>query len=225
MLRPSLPVCLPVALGAVLLAGAAQAQDGRFAVGGNIGTPGVGAELQYKLNDHFVVRGGGDWMNFDFDRTYSDVDYSLKLKTSTGGAFVDWHPGGGGFFLSGGGYFGERKARLDGRPTGPTQIGDLTFTPEQIGTIRGGVEMSKTQPFLGLGWDNTFTRNSRWGFRVLGGVSFSDEPKVDLTATDGTLAGDPTFQAELQREEDNVREDAKGFKYFPVVQVGLNYRF
>jgi hypothetical protein len=60
---------------------------------------------------------------------------------------------------------------------------------------------------------------------VLGGVSFSKEPKVDLIATDGTLAGDPTFQAELQREEDNVRDDAKGFKYFPIVQVGLNYRF
>ena len=203
----------------------ARAQDGRLAVGANIGTPGLGAELQYKLSDNFVVRGGGDWMNVDRDHTYSGVDYSAKLKTSTAGAFIDWHPGGGGFFLSGGGYFGERKARLDGRPTGPTQIGDLTFTPEQIGTIRGDVEMSKTQPFLGLGWDNTFTRNSRWGFRVLGGVSFSDKPKVDLTATDGTLAGDPLFQAELQREEDDVRDDAKGFKYFPIVQVGLNYRF
>jgi hypothetical protein len=220
-----LRLSLAVALGVTLLAGAADAQDGRFAVGGNIGTPGLGAELQYKLNDNFVVRGGGDWMNFDYDHTYSGVDYSAKLKTGTGGAFVDWHPGGGGFFVSGGSYFGERKARLDGKPTGPTQIGDLTFTPEQIGTIRGDIEMSKAQPFLGLGWDNTFTRDSRWGFRVLGGVSFSDEPKVDLTAVDGTLAGDPTFQSELQKEEDNVRDDAKGFKYFPVLQVGVNYRF
>lgn len=222
---------LVAALGAAAVAGAtatplrALAQDGRLAVGGNIGTPGLGVELQYKLSDSFVLRGGGDWMNFDHDQTYSGVDYSAKLKTSTAGAFVDWHPGGGGFFLSGGSYFGERQARLDGRPTGPTQIGDLTFTPEQIGTIRGDVEMSKAQPFVGLGWDNTFARGGRWGFRVLGGVSFSDKPKVDLTATDGTLAGDPTFQAELQREEDNVRDDAKGFKYFPIVQVGLNYRF
>lgn len=220
-----LRLSLAAALGATLLASAASAQDGRLAVGGNIGTPGVGAELQYKLNDNFVVRGGGDWMNFDFDRTYSGVDYSLKLKTGTGGAFVDWHPGGGGFFLSGGSYFGERKARLNGRPTGPTQIGDLTFTPEQIGTIRGDIRMSSTQPFVGLGWDNTFVRDSRWGFRVLGGVSFSDAPRVDLTAVDGTLASDPTFQAELQKEEADVRDDAKGFKYYPVVQVGVNYRF
>lgn len=223
-----LRLSLAVACGLTLMAGAvcAHAQDsGRFAVGANIGTPGVGAELQYKLNENFVVRGGGDWMNFDYDHTYSDIDYSAKLKTSTGGAFIDWHPGGGAFFLSGGGYFGERKARLDGRPTQPTQIGSLTFTPEQIGTIRGDVEMSKTQPFLGLGWDNTFSRNGRWGFRLLGGVSFSDKPDVNLTATDGTLAADPTFQAQLIEEEAKIRDDAKGFKYFPIAQVGLNYRF
>jgi len=224
MLRHS----LVAAFGVVVLAGAAshaQAQDGRFAVGANIGTPGVGAELQYKLNDNFVVRGGGDWMNFDYDHTYSGIDYSAKLKTGTGGAFIDWHPGGGGFFLSGGSYFGERKAKLDGTPTGPTEIGGVVFTPTQIGTITGDVAMSKTQPFAGLGWDNTFSRNGAWGFRVLGGVSFSKEPKVDLTASGGTLSNDPTFLQQLQQEEDNVRDDAKGFKYFPIVQVGLTYRF
>ena len=220
-----LRLTLAAALGATLLAGAAQAQDGRFAVGGNIGTPGVGAELQYKLNDNFVVRGGGDWMKFDYDHTYSGVDYSAKLKTSTGGAFLDWHPGGGGFFVSGGSYFGERKAKLDGTPTGLTQIGSVTFTPAQIGTITGDVEMSKIQPFAGLGWDNTFSRNGAWGFRVLGGVSFSKSPKVDLTASGGTLSNDPTFLQQLQEEEGDVRDDAKGFKYFPIVQVGLNYRF
>jgi hypothetical protein len=218
---------MAAAVGAATLAaaGSALAQDGRWAIGGNIGTPGLGAELQYKFNDSLVVRGGGDWMNFNYDHTYSGVDYSAKLKAGTGGVFLDWHPGRGGFFLSGGSYFGERKARLDGTPNGPTQIGDLTFTPAQIGAIRGDIEMSRAQPFVGLGWDNTFHRNGAWGFRVLGGVSFSDKPKVDLTASGGTLSNDPIFQAELQREEDNVRDDAKGFKYFPVVQVGLNYRF
>lgn len=224
MLRPT----LAAAFGVMLLAGVASqanAQDGRFAVGGNIGTPGVGAELQYKLNDNFVVRGGGDWMDFHYNHTYSDVRYAAKLKTSTAGAFVDWHPGGGGFFLSGGSYFGERKARLDGTPQGLTQIGDLMFTPAQIGTIRGNVEMSKTQPFAGLGWDNTFTHDGRWGFRVLGGVSFSKEPKVDLIASGGTLSNDPNFQQQLRIEEQKVRDDAKDFKYFPVAQVGVTYRF
>jgi hypothetical protein len=223
MLRTTLAAA---ALAAILASAAsAQAQDGNLAVSGNIGTPGVGAELQYRLSDGFVVRGGGDWMSFDYDHAYSGVDYSAKLKTRTGGLFLDWHPGQGGFFVSGGSYFGERKAKLDGAPTGPTQIGDATFTPAQIGTITGDVAMSKTQPFLGLGYDNTFVGDSRWGFRVLGGVSFSDSPKVDLTASGGTLSNDPTFQAELRREEENVRDDAKGFKYFPIVQVGLSYRF
>ncbi len=216
-------------VGAALLAAAgsqALAQDGgNFAVGGNIGTPGIGLEAQYRLNDSFVVRGGGDWLDFDHDETYSGVAYTGKVKSKTAGLFLDWHPMQGGFFVSGGSYFGKRKINLSGTPTENTQIGGATFTPAQIGTITGDVELSDAQPFLGLGWDNTFSDEGGWGFRVLGGVSFSDSPKVDLTASGGTLSNDPTFQQRLREEEAEVRDDAKDFKYFPVAQIGLTYRF
>lgn len=216
-------------IGAALLAAAgsqAMAQDGgNFAVGGNIGTPGIGLEAQYRLSDSFVVRGGGDWLDFDHDETYSGVAYSGKVKSKTAGLFLDWHPMQGGFFVSGGSYFGKRKINLSGTPTENTQIGGATFTPAQIGTITGDVQLSDAQPFLGLGWDNTFSDEGGWGFRVLGGVSFSDSPKVDLTASGGTLSNDPTFQQRLREEEAEVRDDAKDFKYFPVAQIGLTYRF
>lgn len=216
-----------VTLGAAVLAAAgAQAQDGgNFAVGANVGTPGLGVEAQYRLSDSFVVRGGGDWLDFDHDETYGDVAYSGKVKSKTAGLFLDWHPMQGGFFVSGGSYFGKRKLNLDGRPTGNTNIGGVIFTPAQIGTITGDVELSDAQPFVGLGWDNTFSGDGGWGFRAMAGVSFSDEPKVNLTASGGTLSNDPTFQARLRQEEAEVREDAKDFKYFPVGQIGLTYRF
>jgi hypothetical protein len=211
---------------AMLLAAGAQAQDGgNFAVGANVGTPGLGLEAQYRLSDSFVVRGGGDWLDFDHDETYGDVAYKGTLKSKTGGVFVDWHPMQGGFFVSGGSYFGKRKLNLSGTPTRDTRIGGVTFTPQQIGTITGDVKLSDAQPFLGLGWDNTFTGDSAWGFRAMAGVSFSDSPKVNLSASGGTLSNDPTFQQQLREEEAEVRDDAKDFKYYPVAQVGVTYRF
>lgn len=209
----------------VLAAGAAQAQEGRFALGVNAGTPGLGVEAQFKLSDQLVVRGGADSLKFDHDDSYSGVDYSGKLKSRTGGVFLDWHPMGGGFFVSGGSYFGDRTLKLSGTPSGSTDIGGVTYTAAQIGTITGDVAMSDAQPFVGLGWDNTFSGDGGWGFRGLVGASFSDSPKVDLTASGGTLSNDPTFQARLRQEEADVRDDAKDFKYFPVAQVGVTYRF
>ena len=78
---------------------------------------------------------------------------------------------------------------------------------------------------LGLGFDNTYVGDRGWGFRALAGVAFSKRPDVNLTASGGTLSNDPSFQARLRAEEAEARDDAKDFKYFPVVQVGLTRRF
>jgi hypothetical protein len=210
---------------ALIATSSAQAEEGRFALGANFGTPGAGVEAQFRVTDQIVLRGGADSLKFDHDDSYSGVDYSGKLKSSTGGVFVDWHPAGGGFFVSAGGYFGDRSIELDGTPSGSTDIGGVTYTAAQIGTISGEVKQSDLQPFVGLGWDTTFSGEGGWGFRGLVGTAISESPSVRLTASGGTLSSDPTFQSRLRQEEADVRDDAKDFKYFPVAQIGLTYRF
>ncbi|WP_374470141.1 hypothetical protein [Phenylobacterium sp.] len=206
-------------------AGAAFAQSGPFAIGLNAGTPGLGVEAKLRVGDRLVVRGGGDWLNLSHDEDYSGVNYDGKLKAATAGLFADWHPGGSAFLVSGGAYFGDRKLDLTARPTGPVEIGGATFTPAQVGRIDGKAKLSSAQPFVGVGFDNTFTTERAWGFRALVGVSFSDDPDVSLQASGGTLSGDPTFQARLRQEEADIRDDAKDFKYYPVVQIGVSRRF
>jgi hypothetical protein len=206
-------------------AAAAQGSNGDFAVGANIGTPGVGVQASAKVSDLLVVRGALDGLSLSRGETLSDIHYDGKARLLTGGLFADVHPGGGGFFLSGGAYVGKRKVRLTATPTADVEIGDETFTPAEVGRLDGRAKLSKLQPFVGLGFDNTFVGDRGWGFRALAGVSFSKRPRVTLTASGGALAADPDFQAQLAAEEADVREDAKDFKYFPVVQLGLTRRF
>ncbi len=216
-----------LALAAVvsLCAGSAFAQSTGVAVGAQLGTPGVGASVQMKASESLVLRGDLDWMRFGYDRDYSGVEYDSKLKSFTGGAFADFHPGGGPLMVSAGAYYGTRKLDLDARPTGTVDIGGQSFTPAQIGEITGEARMSKLQPFLGLGYDNTFSGTGGWGFRAVAGVAFSKDPSVDLIASGGTLATDPNFQARLAQEEADVRDDARRLRYFPVVQVGITRQF
>lgn len=210
---------------AALSATTAAAQSSPVAVGVNLGTTGVGLEAQFSVSDSLVVRSSADGLSFDHDETYSGVDYDGKLKSMTAGLFADWHPGGSAFLLSAGAYVGERKVKLDAQPSGNVEIGGATFTPAQVGRIEGQAKMSDVQPFAGVGFDNTFTGDGAWGFRALAGVAFSKSPDVTLRATGGTFSNDPAFLARLRQEEQDLQDDADGFKYYPVVQIGVTRRF
>lgn len=210
---------------AIALASPAAAQDSRFAIGAQIGTPGGGVSALYSLSPNFVVRGSYDALQFDRDDSYSDIDYNAQLDFSSPGAFIDWHPTGNAFFVSAGAFLGSRDVNLDATPTTSTTIGGVSYTPAQIGNLNGKIELESTAPFVGLGYDNTFTNAGHWGFRLVAGAAFGDAPEVDLNASGGTLSNDPTFQARVRDEEANIQDDADNFKILPVVQAGLTYKF
>lgn len=213
------------AVAALAIASGAAAQDGRFAVGGQLGTPGGGVSVLYSLSPNFVVRGSYDAVRYDRDDSYDDVDYNAQLDFNSPGAFLDWHPTGNALFVSAGAFFGSRDVNLDATPTTNTNIGGVVFTPAQIGNLNGKIELESTAPFVGIGYDNTFTHAGHWGFRLLAGAAFGDAPQVDLNASGGTLSNDPTFQARLNQEEADIQDDADDYKVLPVVQVGVTYRF
>ena len=211
---------------AVLSATSALAQEnGRFAVGAQVGTPGAGLQAQFALSPVVVLRGGYDVLNWDRDQTYKGIDYDAKIDFKSPGAFVDVHPFRNGFLISGGAYFGDRKIDLDATPTGNVNVGGATFTPAQVGTLTGRIDLESTAPFVGFGYDNTFTRGGRLGFRVLAGAAFGDSPQVNLDARGGTLSNDPIFRARLDQEEQEIQSEADDYKILPVVQAGLNFKF
>lgn len=212
---------------AALPATAAFAQEdrGRFALGAQVGTPGAGLQAQYSVNDYIVLRGSYDVLQWEADDTYDGVDYEADIDFQSPGAFVDIHPFKNGFFVSGGAYFGERGVDLTSNPDEDVELGGFTFTPEQVGTLNGRIDLESTAPFLGIGYDNTFTRGGAWGFRILAGAAFGDAPQVRLRASGGTLSDDPLFQEILADEERDIQEEADNYEVLPVVQIGLNYRF
>ncbi len=219
---------IPLAAVALLLsAGSALAQSSEpgIAVGATAGTSGVGLDVQIKLGPIFTLRGSTDRLTHSADQSYDGVDYTGDLTFDTVGAFIDMHPLANGLLISGGAYLGDRDIALAATPNGPVEIGGQTYSSGQVGTLNGAVKLSDVAPFVGIGWDDTFYRNSRWGIRAIVGVAWSDEPEVALTSTGGSLSNDPTFQARLRDESQRITEETEGYGLFPIVQVGLNYKF
>ena len=216
-----------VAVVLLLSAGSAMAQSSEpgIAVGATAGTTGLGVEVQVKVGPIFTLRGSIDRLTHSADESYDGVDYNADLAFDTIGGFIDMHPMANGLLISGGAYMGDRDIDLAATPTGPVEIGGQTYTPSQVGTLNGAVKLRDVAPFVGIGWDDTFYRRGRWGFRAVAGVAWSVEPEVALTSTGGSLSNDPAFQARLRDESQRITEETEGYGLFPVVQVGLNYKF
>jgi len=197
----------------------------RFAVGAVVGTRGLGIEVQYAWSDQIVLRGTVDSLVWQVDGNYRGSDYVVDIAAPAVGAFVDLHPFRNGFLVSGGVYLGEPEVDLRAIPRRAVRLGGTTFTPAQVGQLYGSVMVNGTAPFVGLGYDATFSRNARWGVRAVAGATFTGTPRVRLTSRGGTLSSNRAFQVRLAREVKDLEAEISAYSVFPVAQIGLNYRF
>lgn len=210
-----------LAIGAGLGAQAAQAQ---LAVGGSIGTTGGTLEAQTQITPIIQLRGGYNYFEYGVDDTYDDIAYDGDLDLTTWGAFVDFRPFSNSFIVTAGAYFGDKTLDLTARPTQNVDIGNQTFTPSQVGTLRATADLEDTAPFLGIGWDSTF-QGSGLGFKIIAGAMFTGSPDVQMASSGGTLSNDTNFQNQLAIEEQNLQDDIDDYEIYPVVQAGLTWSF
>ncbi|AMS29976.1 MAG TPA: hypothetical protein DIU09_15960 [Hyphomonadaceae bacterium] len=220
------------ALAMSLVAGTASAETlkERIAIGVNGGTTGVGVQGQFKLNPKITLRGGFDSLKFDADVDGDGIVYTGELDFSTTGLFADFHPREGSFFLSGGVYLGARELKVSGRPAAGTsvEVGDEFFTAAEIGTLSSKLDFGSTAPFVGLGWDTTFTTKGRFGLRLLAGAAFGSGADATVVRTGGTTltaATQARLDQELLDEAKEIEDTVDGYNVFPIIQLGLTYKF
>lgn len=199
-----------------------------FAVELHAGTSGVGAQVEYIFNDYFTGRVSGDWLRVSasfntIDLNTVDIAYSGRADWATAGAFVDLHPLKNGWFVSAGVFQGDRNGSFAGAPTNDVIIDGVTFTPAQIGTVHGEAKLPSTSPFVGLGWDQAQHPRSGFTFRVLAGAAFG-APQVSLWDV-GPYSDTPPVQTWIAQEQADAQSKANAWKAYPVVQLGVGYRF
>ncbi len=222
-MRSALPKIAATAT-AVFLASAGAAEAGA-GFGASAGTDGLGADAYVKFNPIVTARGGFRYADLSVSRTIDDIDYDLDVGFTAGLAALDIHPFANGFHISAGGYFSDRTIDYQATPAAPVQIGDMVFTPQEVGTVAGASDWNDAAPFLGLGFNNRSLVTGPVAFQAMIGVMYIGEPDVSLEATGGLLANDPTFLDELAQEEQNLADDFDDFPVYPIVSLGLTVKF
>ena len=220
---------IALALLAAAAATPALAQTGgRFAIGAQAGTTGVGAEAQFQATPMLTLRAGGDIFSYEDEYEGGRFTYEGRAEFTTASVMADLHPFDNAFFVSGGAYVGKREVEVAAIPRGNEVVGGAVLTPQQFGALVGAADFGGAAPFLGLGWNNTFRTSGRIGFKAVVGAAIAGEPEVTLRREGGqTLPGpvQTAFDVEREREERELEEDLKDFRILPVAQVGVTFRF
>lgn len=220
--RMFLPALLAIGVSAP---GAAFAGTGDLALGVKGGTAGIGGEVTIGLIDNLNFRTGYNFFNYDGSATESDIDYDYELKLRSMPLLVDLHPFGGGFRVTSGIFLNHNEVTGTAQPTGTTiDIGGTPYFVSDVGTLDAKIDFRKTAPYLGIGWGNAVDNGNPLSFSVDIGVMFQGTPRVSLDAT-GPLASNPAFQESLDREVEDLKDDIEDLKYYPIISLGIAYKF
>lgn len=207
----------------------AHADD--LAVSGKLGTLGFGVELTKPFSDSITGRVGINGLNYSREWTSSSVKYDFNLELQTLSALADWYPWQGTFRTTAGLVYNNNKAALDAKPNGGSYtIEGRSYTAAEVGSLKGEMTFDKVAPYIGIGWGNPAEKAKTWGFVADIGVLYQNTPSVSLNVTCGTAAPEGTatctnLKNDVAAQKNKLDSDLNDFKWYPVVSIGLSYKF
>lgn len=217
-----LRLVLSLVLSSVLvLPGLAAAQESesaesRLILGPNAGNLGVGPEAGLRLNDHFGLRVGSNYISLENEREGQDPEFNFNVTPPAAGAMLDYYPFRDVFRLTGGlRYSAETPDHIAG-PSAIT-IGGLPFTPSAGPALGVGQDYVGYAPYGGLGLQSSFWEG-RLELVFDLGVYYRD-PNIE--AEDARSAAGPEAEANAEGTEDELRL----LGLYPIIGLSATYRF
>lgn len=198
-------------------------------IGIKVGTlgPGIDATIPVVPNT-FNVRLNGNYFYYKLSQSLSSIDIDAKLHLQSVGLLGDWHPFGGVFRLSAGGYYNGNEFDAVGKPNAGSSysINGTSYSSSQVGNLTGKAKYSSSfAPYAGFGFGNSVGKTNRWTFVADFGVLFTGSPKLSLQSAGGSLSSDPTFQQNLEVQRQKSQKDIKEASFYPVIALGVAYHF
>lgn len=203
------------------------ARDAEGSAGGvgltvKLGTLGGGLEATVGASDYLGFRFGFNMMSAGPSIERDEGTINTDLDWLSYGALVDLHVFGGGFRVTGGGLINKNKFKLSADLSESVTLDGEHY---ELSDLSGQVTFGELAPYVGIGYGNAVGADGRWHFACDFGVMFQGEPKVEASATASDSRLQPIVDEALRREVADIQDDANAFKYYPVISIGVSYRF
>ncbi|MEY2340936.1 hypothetical protein AB4090_02365 [Acidithiobacillus sp. IBUN Pt1247-S3] len=175
----------------------------------SVGTTGISVGAAYQESPHWSTSASMGGFYIDPTLSAGGETYGMGIRLLSGMLTENWRPwAGSGFFLSTGLLFNGNRLSL--RPR--TVTGNYAFATPATATFH------PVDPFLGLGWDHPFA-GGRWTFHALVGAAWQGRTAIDVQ-----MGTDP-YALQAHQSEKTSLQTALGWRWLPVMQIGVRYHF
>jgi len=193
------------------------------------GTLGIGASISKRVSDEFALRFNINGFKYSKDSTISDIDYDVDVHLFTVGLLADYYPLDNNFRISAGLYYNDNHADGVFTPSASQSftLGDNTYTGAQIGKVDASVDFNRIAPYIGIGWGGR-TSIEGLSFYANAGVMYQGSPNIDASATPNPSLPDLIKQQikdDVEKEKNEIYDDVKKYKFYPVLSIGFSYSF
>ena len=210
----------------------------------NAGTLGAGMGIGYEIAPGLRLRLRGALLSYQETETWAPGSHSkLNLHGNNLGLLLDYHPGGGHFYLTAGLTLSESNMRYHARlsstsnSTGNTIIGgtEYSISSGNQASITGKYNWNHTQPYLGIGYRDTLPLCTAayyaldLGINIMGKGKFSVSSSGNLRCRGAYNQLKPATDAQL---ETSIRNECRDFfkiaddlHVYPVIQLSIGAQF
>ena len=186
---------------------AQASESGKWSVGGGVSTLGAGLNVGYQFNDFFKLRGIINY--FSFNKSLHNNQFTAKgnLKLFTTSLMGDFHPCQNGFRLTGGLVYNGNKLDMEYASKKNLTIHGRTYTPQQLGNIKGTLNFRAIAPYFGVGYDSGYREKVGFSFNVDTGVLFQGNVRGKVTRLTGLVLNK---QQAINDAKDEIVREANG---------------
>jgi hypothetical protein len=173
------------------------------------------------LHSRITVRAGASYMPIEPSFTASDLSWKFSLPQTQFMGMVDFFLIGG-LRVTGGVRYKTEDIAAVVQYTGTVEIGGTRYQGTDVGEVTGTLGTKDLAPYLGIGFGNVAKRGL--GFLLDLGVALHGTPEAALAAS-GPIAGDPTFDADLDQQSADFQDAVDWVKFYPIVKIGITIGF
>jgi hypothetical protein len=210
-----------------------------IAIGFTANTLGASVEFATPVSRSFNLRSSVNVFAFDYPFAIDGVNYDARLHLKSTGTTLDWFPLHGGFHISPG-FLYVKNSMAAGASVGAGMtftLGSQQFTNSVDDPVNGSASVvfpNKIAPMLLLGFGNIIPRSGRHlSFPFEFGAAYTGVPRINvaLSGTACTSQGCSSFaqnaaaQSDVTAEVDKLNEDLKRVPVYPILSMGVAYRF
>lgn len=223
MLKSAALIILSLATSPTIASAAISPHD--FAVGIGIGTAGIGGQLTTQLIPHRLnLNVGISRFTHSFHFTTDNTTFGSNLRLGGEPIVLSFYPFGGKFNLDAGVVINANRATVTGQPNANATytINGDTYTAAEVGSLRGATHFNTVAPYVGVGWGQPFA-GGRWSFLINAGAMYEGSPHVSLAASGAS--SNPKLASDVKAEQSKVNSHLNFLNWWPVITVGVSYRF